>query len=103
MDSIREPMRGGLAELPPTPQSPSPKGGEGDGEPGESSVSLGKCISRGSDLEARHSKDRPGLQDRNRNGDPSGRDIPEVVRRGTKAQRERPSHYPHSEGVQNFV
>ena len=96
MDSIQEPMRGSLAQLLPTPQSPSPKGGEGDGEPGESSVSLGKCISRGSDLEAMHSKDRPGLQDRSRNGDLSGRDSPEVARRGTEAMHERPSRYPHS-------
>ena len=58
MGSIREPMRGGLAELPPTPQSPSPKGGEGDGESGSQvsaqadaslAVQIWRLRSRGND------------------------------------------------------
>jgi len=58
MGSIREPMRGGLAELPPTPQSPSPKGGEGDGESGSKvsaqadaslAVQIWRLRSRGND------------------------------------------------------
>ena len=60
MGSILDPMRGGVAKWPPLPSPPPLKGERGTGSR-ESSVSLGRCISRGSDLEATQSKDRLGL------------------------------------------